>query len=146
MDYDRASALRLDALDRAIQSGTAVNRPETTAEVLERATAFEKFLSGGDEAVPQSASGPIPSVGRIVILTLSELQADQVNAARAGTSTLGNAAHAGDEVPLVIVRVNQFPSSVNGQALLDGNDSLWVTSIAKGHPGEPGRWAWPDRR
>ena len=32
---------------------------------------------------------------------------------------------------------------VNGQAFLDGNDVLWVTSAREGT--EPGQWSWPPR-
>jgi hypothetical protein len=32
---------------------------------------------------------------------------------------------------------------VNGQAFLDGNDVLWITSAKEGT--EPGQWSWPIR-
>ena len=61
---------------------------------------------------------------------------------------IGNSASAGDVVPLVVVRV--WPDEygpgvpgVNGQAILDGNDVLWITSAKEGT--EPGTWAWPPR-
>jgi hypothetical protein len=61
---------------------------------------------------------------------------------------IGNTAAAGDVVPLVVVRVwphkfGQDVPGVNGQAFLDGNDTLWVTSAKEGT--EPGTWAWPPR-
>ncbi len=61
---------------------------------------------------------------------------------------IGNSASAGDVVPLVVVKVwlNEFGQDipgVNGQAFLDGNDALWVTSAREGT--EPGTWAWPAR-
>lgn len=55
---------------------------------------------------------------------------------------IGNTAAEGDVVPLVVVRVSS-PTVCNGQALLDGNDVLWVTSAHEGT--EPGTWAWPPR-
>ena len=61
---------------------------------------------------------------------------------------IGNHASAGEVVPLVVVKVwpNEYGENipgVNGQALLDGNDALWVTSAKEGT--EPGTWAWPPR-
>ena len=61
---------------------------------------------------------------------------------------IGNPASAGDVVPLVVVRVwpNEFGEGVpgvNGQAFLDGNDALWITSAKEGT--DPGTWAWPPR-
>lgn len=61
---------------------------------------------------------------------------------------IGNTASAGDVVPLVVVKVwpNEYGEGVpgvNGQAFLDGNDALWITSAKEGT--EPGTWAWPPR-
>lgn len=61
---------------------------------------------------------------------------------------IGNSAHAGQVVPLIVVTVwpNEYGPDfhgVNGQAMLDGNDTLWVTSAKEGT--EPGAWAWPPR-
>lgn len=46
----------------------------------------------------------------------------------------GNKVEAGDEYPMLVVRVWGPPpgGSVNGQVFLDGNDTLWVTSVAEG--------------
>jgi hypothetical protein len=106
-----------------------------------------------------------PSIGRIVHYQLSENDIEQINRRRTyGASIhgrmeenawpvgaqahIGNHQQAGDVVPLVIVRV--WPDEggvgipgVNGQALLDGNDVLWVTSAHEGT--EPGQWQWPPR-
>lgn len=61
---------------------------------------------------------------------------------------IGNPMSVGQVVPLVVVAVwpNEFGNGldgVNGQAFLDGNDALWVTSAKEGT--EPGTWAWPAR-
>lgn len=61
---------------------------------------------------------------------------------------IGNHASEGDVVPLVVVKVwphefGQDVPGVNGQAFLDGNDCLWITSAKEGT--EPGTWAWPPR-
>lgn len=100
----------------------------------------------------------VPSVGRTVLYTLSEQDAEQVNRRRndlrrsdqdenlivAGTQVhVGNQAEAGQVCPMVIVRTwgDTPESSVNGQVVLDGNDTLWVTSRQVGTG--PGFWAWP---
>lgn len=91
----------------------------------------------------------IPTPGRIVEYTLTEQDADQINRRRkdaqaniaAGTVGntgfslhVGNSVSAGDTYPLVITRVwgSTEGSAVNGQVLLDGNDTLWVTSRTEG--------------
>lgn len=107
------------------------------------------------------------TTGRIVLYTLSESDAQQINRRRTHGSSIaermkaepkqwpegaqahiGNQASAGDVVPLVVVRAwpHEFGEGVygvNGQALLDGNDTLWITSAKEGT--EPGMWAWPPR-
>jgi hypothetical protein len=54
-----------------------------------------------------------------------------------------NSVSEGDRVPMIITRVwlaaaDSPWGSVNGQAFLDGNDSLWVTSVEEGD--QPGQW------
>ncbi len=106
-----------------------------------------------------------PSTGRIVHYILSADDTKQINRRRTSRVSIaqnieegkwpigaqahiGNSATAGDVVPLMIVRV--WPDEygpgvpgVNGQALLDGNDVLWVTSAREGT--EEGQWAWSPR-
>lgn len=91
----------------------------------------------------------IPSPGRIVQYTLSADDAVQVNRRRDDSRTsgisgqktgavvhVGNAVSEGDTYPLVITRVwSDAPdetTAVNGQVLLDGNDTLWATSVLQG--------------
>lgn len=54
----------------------------------------------------------------------------------------GNGVNAGDTFPLVITRIwgerVGDGSFVNGQVMLDGNDTLWVMSIKEGPA--PGEW------
>jgi hypothetical protein len=107
------------------------------------------------------------SIGRTVHYRLSEDDAKAINRRRtngreiaermkadpprwpAGAQAhIGNSASEGDTVPLVVVRVwphefGQDVPGVNGQAFLDGNDALWVTSAKEGTG--PGTWAWPPR-
>ena len=89
-----------------------------------------------------------PSIGRLVHYTLTADDAKQINKRRqdAGLNraklqedALGYVAHSGNGVnegeiyPLLITRVwaNDL-AGVNGQVFLDGNDSLWVTSVTQG--------------
>ena len=90
-------------------------------------------------------------------LSLSQRDADQINKRRDDSKKhfadntgdapgwiahIGNTARGGALVPLVVVQV--WPDDlVNGQAILDGNDSLWVTAVKQGHM--PGQWTWPER-
>lgn len=99
-----------------------------------------------------------PTVGRIVHYKLSANDVTSINSSRSSGSAAveihgaqmrhGNPVSEGDVLPLVIARV--WPDEygpgilgVSGQVLLDGSDSLWVTSAAEGT--EPGTWSWPAR-
>lgn len=108
-----------------------------------------------------------PTTGRLVLYALSEADADAVNRRRTDSRAIrermqaspkewpegaqahiGNTAREGDTVPLLVVRVwpNEYGENVpgvNGQAFLDGNDVLWVTSAKEGT--QPGQWSWPPR-
>lgn len=109
-------------------------------------------------------STQVPSIGRIVHVTLDAHSADQINKRRDDGRCLdgdgktfaeretgaqihfGNPVAEGDVFPMVITRVwNTDPGTVNGQVLLDGNDTLWLTSVTPGEPGEPFRYFWPAR-
>lgn len=83
------------------------------------------------------------TAGRIVHYTLSAHDARLIQQRR-GISLIGhgNDPREGDVVPMIVVRV--WPDDgVNGQAFLDGDDSLWLTSRPEGTG--PGTWAWPPR-
>lgn len=83
-----------------------------------------------------------PTIGRIVHYTLCPDDAVLVGQCRqrSNGAMRGNAADAGETYPMIVSRV--WPDgSVNGQVFLDGNDSLWVTSVKVGKG--PGTWAWP---
>ena len=84
-----------------------------------------------------------PTAGRIVHYKLGGADVARISAARThDRERQGNAALVDDVVPVIIVRV--WPGGlINGQAILDGNDSLWVTSAAEGDG--PGQWHWPPR-
>lgn len=108
---------------------------------------------GEQGAVPSSkppvpTEAPMPSIGRIVHYRLRADQAEQLNARRDDGRAI-RLQHPGfrpfegnflSEGQLVAV---WGPSCVNGQVLLDGSDSLWVTSALAGDG--PGTWSWPPR-
>ena len=102
-----------------------------------------------------------PTIGRIVIIAISDQQATEINRRRTTGSSiaeriqlghghwpLGAQAHIGNEVlmgqelPMIIVRVWN-DTCVNGQVLLDGNDTYWATSVLQGELN--GTWDWPKR-
>lgn len=102
----------------------------------------------------------VPTIGRIVQYTLSDLDAAAINKRRddaqkhmrehveASTGVqvhVGNRVAEGEVYPLVITRVwgATETSAVNGQLLLDGNDTYWVTSASEGEG--PRHFAWPVR-
>lgn len=98
-----------------------------------------------------------PSIGRIVLYTLTEDDAQAINKRRvdfdqhrktdAYTDTgyvahYGNEARAGDTYPAVVIRV-WSDDLVNAKVLLDGTDTYWATSRPQGD--EAGHWNWPPR-
>jgi hypothetical protein len=107
-----------------------------------------------------------PSVGRIVHYSLTEQDAQQINRRRTdgpsiaerikaaiwpigAQAHIGNSVQAGDVFPMVITRV--WPSErgmVNGQVLLDGNDTFWAISreqVAADSTDKNGLWFEPPR-
>lgn len=93
------------------------------------------------------------TIGRVVLYTLTDDDAEKVNRRRvtsvehrddwlAGAQAhIGNGVQAGNVFPLLVTR-HWGGNMVNGQVLLDGNDTLWVTSRSEGTT--PGSWAWPE--
>jgi len=107
-----------------------------------------------------------PSIGRIVHYMLTAEDAEQINRRRTtgkeiaeriavdkwplgAQAHIGNTVSAGDVFPMVIVRV--WPSetgSVNGQVLLDSNDTYWATSrsqVVADSTDKQGLWFEPPR-
>lgn len=106
-----------------------------------------------------------PTLGRVVLYTLSDADADAINRRRADYAVFrrdadfknqgaggrnghqayfGNSASGGQQYPALVVRVFGEPSpSVNLQVHLDGNDTFWATSCQEGD--EAGQWSWPPR-
>lgn len=111
-------------------------------------------------AIERQAMTQIPTVGRIVHYRLSEQDAEAINRRRADAvrnrqgiadaaagyvAHSGNAASEGDVYPMIVVRAwgGEADSHVNGQVMLDGNDTLWVTSVTAGDG--PRSFFWPPR-
>lgn len=96
---------------------------------------------------------PFPvTVGRLVLYKISEADAEAINRRRAdfvnntkeawqagAQAHTGNNAQAGDLMPTIVVKVWEG-NKINGQVFLDGNDTLWVTSVQQGP--EAGQWDW----
>jgi len=85
----------------------------------------------------------VPTVGRIVHVILS---ADLAAAINHDPAIRGNACVAGEVYPLIIARVWQKETysdglTVNGQLVVDGVGTYWMTSVH--HGDEPGCWHWP---
>lgn len=95
--------------------------------------------------------------GRIVLYVLSKQDCDTIEASRKRAaellqihpSQIGNPVTPGDIVPAKIVRVwSETSGCMNGQAALDGFDTLWLMSrnldTASGdEPKTHGTWHWP---
>jgi hypothetical protein len=98
------------------------------------------------------------AVGKIVRYVLTEQDAAQVNRRRVvdlpkriiyslwpqgAQAHVGNAVKAGAIVPAIVVYDHQVPDGrFNGQAFLDGNDTLWLSSVpnAEGVDVPQGTW------
>ena len=95
------------------------------------------------------------SIGRCVCYRLTSEEADKMNRRRVDAhenldkmredrpgfqAHLGNQLGEGDIVAMTVTRV-LTDGGVNGQAVLDGNDRLWVVGAGEGSG--PGCWSWP---
>lgn len=84
------------------------------------------------------------SIGRMVHYHLHERDVERIRQMNGS----GNHHYVGQIIPLIVVVVwkhefGEGKPGVNGQAILDGDSSLWVTSAGEGT--EPGQWSWPPR-
>lgn len=93
-----------------------------------------------------------PTIGHIVHYRLAEADVARIDAQRRAGLGLGHFGPHGSQVepgqvvPLIVVKVwdgDPEDVMVNGQAFLDGTDTLWVMSAHEGD--DPGTWAWPPR-
>lgn len=88
------------------------------------------------------------SLGQIVLLKLSEGMVDAINRRRTTSTSIaerianrvwplgaqahiGNTVKTGEVYPMVVSRLWD-DSMINGQVLLDGNDTYWATSVHLG--------------
>lgn len=147
---DRLTPAEERRVEAALALGAAQQTPAAEA-ILD--------MSAPPRPSPQVQNLPIPTPGRIVLYRLTYKQADAINLRRArklinhvrgdngngAILNVGNNAYEGDELPMMIVKVwgDTPTSSVNGQVALDGNDTLWVTSVSVGTG--PGSFSWPQR-
>lgn len=82
------------------------------------------------------------TVGRTVLYTISQTDAEQINKRITYTPIRGNFVMEDQQMPMVVTRV--FPNGfVNGQVLLDAEFSYWATTVPEGVG--PHTWAWPKR-
>lgn len=133
---------------------TAQKRTSTAAA----APADDVSRETSDVSRETSATGPAPSLGRIVHYRLSQADAREINRRRkrfadAPAQAWGFQAHAGNHAaagqvfPADIVRIfaddPKPDTAVNLQVKLDGTDIYWATSRTCGD--EDGQWSWPAR-
>lgn len=94
-----------------------------------------------------SAAFPIPAPGRIVHYKLTSSDAQSITQRRAASNGIfsGNPVNEGDVFPAQIVKAwgDTPESACQLQVMLDGNDTLWVTSRTHGE--QPGSFVWPPR-
>lgn len=100
-----------------------------------------------------------PTIGRIVHYRLNQEDADQINRRRTTGESIAHRIHvaiwplgaqahigmevvSGDIVAAVITAIHS-DRIINLQALLDGSDTYWATSISFNINSEPGTWDWP---
>jgi hypothetical protein len=97
------------------------------------------------------------TVGSIVLYTLHEQDAEQINRRRTdgrsiadriavekwplgAQAHIGNQVKAGEQFPMLVTKI-WSPGYVNGQVFLDGNDCFWATSVQEGTQGHS--WSRP---
>jgi hypothetical protein len=97
---------------------------------------------------PQQETQPPPTMCRVVQYRLGAADVQQIARQRSAAQYVshGNEVNVGDVFPMIVIRAwkpGDAEHTINGQALLDGNDSLWVTTAKQGDG--PGQWQWPAR-
>lgn len=88
------------------------------------------------------------SLGRIVLYTLTQGEADRINGLTPVLNEDGwrlrNTVYAGDVCPAIVVRVfDPSTPTVNLQVFLDAGPCVWLPARSEGDG--PGYWAWPER-
>lgn len=87
------------------------------------------------------------AIGRIIHYVLGAGDVSQIESRRAASgSYVGNIPRPGQVVPAIVVAAwGGDDDLINGQAWLDGIDSLWLTSREYDADKSPGTWHWPER-
>jgi len=87
----------------------------------------------------------LPDIGQVVLYSLTEVQAEEINRRRRQTSTpgYGPAVIAGETVPMLVqacaAGYDDGICAVAGRLLIDDDDeNWWVTSVTEGVA--PGAW------
>jgi len=78
-----------------------------------------------------------PTIGRIVIYKLSDYDKERLKGMGSGNPNNG-----ADEAPAIVVRA-WSDTCVNLRVLIDGEQTLWVTSVLLGDG--PSNWQLPER-
>lgn len=102
-----------------------------------------------------------PYIGAVLQYVLDEENADHINRRRTtgadiaqrqnwpqgAQAHIGRFAEAGQVCALIVTETHDDGAFVNGQVLLDGNDTLWVTTVEEldeNRGVREGGWRWPE--
>lgn len=90
-----------------------------------------------------------PSIGRIVLYVFTKDDASILNRRASEEDRPGNYAVEGNVRPMLVCRVRPGEvyggrASVSGQVFIDGEGSLWKTSVRPCADKTPGSWHWPE--
>jgi hypothetical protein len=150
--------------DAAVACKLSRERARSKIWELEGYLLRERLAAAPKPEVKLPDTRKIPTIGRIVVYMLTDQDAEAINRRRTTGQEiatriasiprewpLGAQAHIGNHVtqgmsfPMIIVRTwgDTPESAVQGQVLLDGNDTFWATSRVQGE--HAGMWQWPAR-
>lgn len=107
-----------------------INRRRTTSGAIAERIERKEWPLGAQAHVGNTASE-----GEVVPMIVTKVWPDEF----AGQAYLAHHKTADDAIPAY-----ESPFGINGQLVLDGTDSLWVTSAPQ-HSTLTGCWFWPPR-
>ena len=145
MASERSLQLAAQAWCTQVTAHMSLNKAlaEAFADILDRETGIAVDV------------GRVLTPGCIVLYTLSEKNVQEI-CARPRVITwdrqrfFGNPPLTGNVVPAIVIYPHYnldedpFHKTFNGQAFLDGNETLWLMSVPYDRMGRPGTWHWPD--
>ena len=110
---------------------------------LERWVKRREEVADGDIAQPLDSIRGL-KIGEIVLYALTPEDIEEVCQRRyRGPLFGGGVPHYWHTVPAIVVWVHDDGGKTfNGQAFLDGNDTLWVRDVLYDAAGKPGTWRW----